>query len=156
MFYLIAMLLVVVFAPPFFVRWLGRQLGMGRVTLASNYWLIAAGLVQLIAVIIHTTNQNIATNFILHAVGGGVVVSILFAYTLRSLKLRCNWQITLLLLFAAVSMLGVLNEIAEFVLDLLGFGQFSLDRMDTWRDMVANTVGALAGWALIKLIIVKK
>ena len=45
-------------------------------------------------------------------------------------------------------MLGVLNELAEYLFELLGMGIFSLDTHDTWRDFVANTTGALLTWAI--------
>ncbi|PLS81350.1 hypothetical protein CYG49_02350 [Candidatus Saccharibacteria bacterium] len=153
MIYLVVMALVVFFVPPVAVHFLAAQLGIKGVTLASYRWLAAAVVVLLAAIAIYFSNENMTTNFVLHAAGGGVVSSLLYAYGVRSLQVRLPLAIDLLALFALVSMLGVLNELAEFALDLLGYGPKSLDRMDTWRDFVANTTGALIGWALIRLFV---
>lgn len=83
---------------------------------------------------------------------GGVSATLLFVYLIKTLKLSfVNWRITLLVLFAFVSMLGVMNELAEYFFESLDFGIFSNDSHDTWRDLVANTTGMTVAWIAINL-----
>jgi len=58
----------------------------------------------------------------------------------------------LLVLFAFVCMLGVLNELAEFLFELITPLTFSVDSQDTWRDFVANTFGAALAWMIYKSV----
>lgn len=95
-------------------------------------------------------------NFIQHAVGGGVAVGFVFIYFVKSLKdkapLLNKFPFQIIGLYALVCMLGVTNELLEFLLDYLGVGIFSADRYDTWFDLVANTTGAFSVFILYKII----
>ncbi len=86
-------------------------------------------------------------NFLQHAVGGGVAAGFVSIYLIKSLKdkypLLRKFPFQVTFLFAIVSMLGVTNELLEFLLDLFEIGIFSSDRYDTWFDLVANTSGAI-------------
>ncbi len=86
-------------------------------------------------------------NFLQHAVGGGVAVGFISIYFIKNFRERFpvfnNFFFQLIFVFALVSMLGVANELLEFLLDYLGIGIFSADRYDTWFDLLANTSGAL-------------
>lgn len=154
MLYLLIMALVIYFAPPLLVKWLAKELDI-RCEPASYVWRLSALVALVIAIVIHNTFNSIASNFILHALGGGVAASLLYFYVKLSLKINVNWKIDLLVLFAFVSVLGCLNELAEYLLDSLQVSEFSLDRKDTWRDIVANTSGAFVGWLVVKSFIKK-
>ncbi len=47
-------------------------------------------------------------------------------------------------------MYGCINELYEYLADVLGLGVYSWDRFDTWRDILANTLGAVAAWLLVR------
>ena len=96
------------------------------------------------------TNRNV--NFIEHFAGGGVPSALMYLYLCRSFRLRFNWLQSLAGLFFFVSATGVLNELLEFVLDQTTSGVYSSDRWDTWYDLLANSLGALLGWLIWKLL----
>lgn len=91
-------------------------------------------------------------NFLLHAIGGGVASTFIFAFFVRVFKPRLSWRSELVLLFMFVSTLGVLNELAEYAAEMLWSVQLAFDTHDTWRDFVANSGGAMVAWLLVKLI----
>lgn len=151
MFYLIFLATVIYFAPPYFVKFLSQQLQV-PFTPASHWWRIAALIAVVGSIIVHISLDTVLSNFILHLVGGGIVSSFLYFYVKLSFNIKIDWKLDLLALLAFVSALGSINEIAEYALDSLQVSQFSFDRKDTWRDIVANTSGAVLGWVIIKLL----
>jgi hypothetical protein len=52
----------------------------------------------------------------------------------------------------AVATMGVLNELAEYAAELARISVFSFDTHDVWRDFAANSLGAIAMWAIIGLL----
>jgi hypothetical protein len=90
-------------------------------------------------------------NFIEHAFGGGVPSAFMLAALFATQKRRLTWLQELVLLFFFVSGTGALNELLEFLGDMLTTFQFSIDRFDTWYDILANSLGALTGWLVIKV-----
>jgi len=94
-------------------------------------------------------------NFIQHAVGGGVAVSFVAIYLIKNFRQKFEifdyFLFQLVFVFALVSMLGVINELFEFVLDTYKIGVFSSDRYDTWYDLVANTSGAMSLFLIYSL-----
>lgn len=98
--------------------------------------------------------DRVIGNLIYHAVGGGVTTTLLFVYLLKTYKLQYNWRVELVLLYAFVSSLGVLNELAEYAGEYATkVGLFSWDSHDTWRDLAANTTGSVAAWLLYRLCV---
>ncbi len=102
-------------------------------------------------------------NFIQHAVGGGVAVGFVAIYLIKNLRVKLlvfdYFIFQFIFVFALVSMLGVTNELLEFLLDTLQIGIFSSDRYDTWFDLMANTSGALSVfllWCFLSKILRKK
>jgi hypothetical protein len=91
-------------------------------------------------------------NLIYHAVGGGVMSTLFFIYLVKTFGFTFSRRIELGALFLFVSGLGVLNELAEYAAELSGHGLFSWDTHDTWRDLAANTCGALTAWLLYLLV----
>lgn len=95
-------------------------------------------------------------NFIQHAVGGGVAVAFVAIYLIKNFRERFEifnyFLFQLIFVFALVSMLGVVNELLEFLLDTLKIGIFSSDRYDTWYDLVANTSGAMSLFLIYAII----
>lgn len=93
------------------------------------------------------------TSFTTHFVGGGLFSGLLWCYLKFSLKWRSHWLVEAFSLFALVSALGCINELAE-----LGFVQFGLSSItldDTNWDILANSLGSLMIY-LIYLILRKK
>jgi hypothetical protein len=93
-----------------------------------------------------------SVNFVEHAVGGGVPSAFMLAALLVATKRRFTWLQELALLFFFVSGTGALNELLEFLGDTVTTFQFSIDRFDTWYDILANSLGALAGWLVIRVL----
>ena len=90
-------------------------------------------------------------NILLHAVGGGMATSLVYEYLLNNLELKLNIRIEFAGLFLFVSAYGVINEISEYFGELIHYTIFSLDSQDTWRDLVANTTGAIIAFTIIKI-----
>ncbi len=138
-----------------FTPWLGFELKK-KYSLKQHWqWIAAAFAIGVIGWPLSHIDPEIFGNFLLHA-SGGVASALLFVYLLKTLGLKFPWRMTLVLLFAWTCMLGVLNELMEYSLEFLGFGPFSFDNHDTWRDLVANTTGALTCWAALKLTLLRK
>lgn len=138
------MSLILFVVPQVFVKFVIKETRFD----SSIIYLVFAFILPLVWVfvpkeIIHLRNIN----FIQHAVGGGVAVSFISIYLIKNLKekfpLLNNFLVQLILVYALVSMLGVANELLEFLLDYLKVGIFSADRYDTWFDLLANTIGAI-------------
>lgn len=105
--------------------------------------------------ILHFRNVN----FLQHMIGGGVAVGFMGIYFIQNLKSFFSYRnliLEIIFIFALVSVFGVVNEILEFYLDLLGVGIFSADRYDTWFDLVANSTGALSIFFVYKFFILQK
>ena len=138
-----------------FTSWLGRELKI-KYELKTNWkWILGAFLVGVAGAIISNIMYSKLGNFILHA-SGGVSSVLLFIYLTKTLKLEFTWKLTLVVLFAFVSTLGVLNELAEYLFESLDVNIFSYDTHDTWRDFVANTTGAALTWATYLLITARR
>lgn len=134
-----------------FTSWLGWELKKKYSLRAHWHWIAAAFVTGLIGSYIYGQTLDKFGNFILHA-SGGISATFLFLYFRETLKIKfTNWRVALLLLFGFVSTLGVLNELAEYFFETLGFGIFSFDSHDTWRDLVANTTGMAVAYTVLKL-----
>ena len=107
------------------------------------YWLIGPIISGTIGWFVFAHNETVFTNFILHA-SGGVSVGFIYIYLIKTFKITLNWRLNLLLLFALVCMLGVINELVEYAIELAHLGVMAWDIHDTWRDLTANTVGSLS------------
>jgi glycopeptide antibiotics resistance protein len=135
-----------------FTAWLGKQLKL-KYSLKKHWrWIAAACVLGLIGAIISRIYPSRFGNFLLHA-GGGASATLLFIYLTKTLNFKFSWQVTSVLLFGFVCGLGVLNELAEYLCELLGLGMFSFDAHDTWRDLTANTTGMVAVWMVYSLTI---
>lgn len=92
------------------------------------------------------------TSFITHFVGGGLFTGLFWAYLVSSMKWRAHWLIMAFSIFALVSALGCINELAELFMVKAGIAKIEID--DTNWDILANTLGVSAvwiGWALVNL-----
>ena len=81
------------------------------------------------------------TSFTTHFVGGGLFTGFLWLYVTKVYDMQRGWFLSGVSLFASVSMLGVLNELAELFLVRAGLLRLSLT--DASWDLLANTLGAL-------------
>jgi hypothetical protein len=72
-----------------------------------------------------------------------------YEYLRLHLGFKLNWRLNLGALFLLVSAFGVLNEIFEYFAELVGYGIYSIGPQDTWKDMVANSCGAIIMWIAI-------
>ena len=131
--------------------WLGFELRK-KYSLKSHWiWILGAFTVGVIGDQVSNYYYGVGGNFFLHA-SGGSAATLLYFYLTRTLQLQFNWRLNLALLFAFVSSLGVINEIVEYIFELSGFGKYSYDTHDSWRDFVANTTGMIATWSFITLV----
>ena len=80
------------------------------------------------------------TSFVTHFIGGGVFTGFLWVYLKKSLNWKSQWFIEAFSLFALVSALGCINELAELILVRTHVATILLS--DTSWDIVANTAGA--------------
>ena len=82
-------------------------------------------------------------NRILHAVGGGVLAFVAYYMAVIDADIKmCSIQF-FLLGFLLVSTLGVVNELFELMLDIYTGISFAPHRLDTWFDLLSNTVGII-------------
>lgn len=134
--------------------WLGSELGHRHRPLRAGWlWLAGATALQILAAILADAYDPYALgNVLLHAVGGGCVAALLFLYGMYTLRVSISWRLQLAMLFCFVSVLGTLNELLEFGMELLNIGVYSFGARDTWRDMAANTGGAVAMWSIVKAV----
>lgn len=84
------------------------------------------------------------TSFTTHFVGGGLFTGLLWAYLVSSMKWQAYWLVTAFSVFALVSALGCINELAELFMVKVGLASIKLD--DTNWDILANTLGAATVW----------
>ena len=92
------------------------------------------------------------TSFSTHFVGGGVFTGLLWVYLVLAIRWRSHWLVMAFSLFALVSVLGCVNELAELLMVKLGLAHITLD--DTNWDILANTLGAVTvwcGWMVVTL-----
>jgi hypothetical protein len=125
-----------------------------RVSLKKYWkWFAAALLVQAIASIISLSiSDRVVGNLFYHGIGGGAATTLLYVYLLKTYGLNYSWRVELVLLYGFVSALGVINELAEYAGEfVIRVGLFSWDSHDTWRDLTANTFGAIVAWLLYRL-----
>lgn len=90
------------------------------------------------------------TSFVTHLVGGGLFTGLVWWYLKLSLDWRAHWLLEGFSLFALVSALGCINELAEIVMVKAGLARITLT--DTSWDIVANTVGALLVYVVYLVI----
>jgi len=136
-----------------FTSWIGRELNK-KYSLKTHWlWIAAAVISTLLGSYVYAAfDYDKFGNFVLHT-SGGISATFLFVYFIKTLKIKLpNWRLALLILFAWVSMLGVMNELAEYFFELLGVDVFAFDTHDTWRDFVANTTGLLLAWAVLRFL----
>ena len=96
------------------------------------------------------------TSFTTHFVGGGLFTGLLWVYLVLAMRWRSHWLVMAFSLFALVSALGCINELAELYMVKTGLARITLD--DTSWDILANTLGAAAvwcGWVVINLVVGK-
>jgi hypothetical protein len=87
-------------------------------------------------------------NFLHHAIGGGVAVSIIALYFQSRVWPGQHWFVKGLFVFAVVNILGNANEVLELVAELLTGFAYIANKLDTNIDIVANNVGAGVGFFL--------
>ena len=94
------------------------------------------------------------TSFTTHFVGGGLFTGLLWWYVKLSINWRAHWAIEAFSLYALVSALGCVNELAELFMVKIGLARITLT--DTNWDIVANTLGALAVYVVYALVSVRR
>lgn len=150
LFFVLAILLGPVIVAPIIQR-ICRPNGQIYPAKITYPWSIAALLVALIGT---TTNHLIPDavlgNFYMHAIGGGVTSFCLAMSVIKQSKFRFSTIQLALIMLAVACTLGVVNELFEYALELATHGNliFSLDTHDTWRDLLANTVGMASAFIL--------
>lgn len=92
------------------------------------------------------------TSFTTHFVGGGLFTGLLWVYLVLATRWRSHWLVMAFSLFALVSALGCINELAELYMVKVGLARITLD--DTNWDILANTLGVAVvwlGWMVVTL-----
>lgn len=84
-----------------------------------------------------------------HFVGGGVYSALLYIYFKRYFGWKLNTASSLLVLFAWVSALGVMNKLLEFAMAALHL--MVLDMSDAYWDLLANTIGAIFVFVIVTI-----
>ena len=138
-----------------FTAWLGYELKIKYSLKAYTPWLIGAFATGIIGAVLSNLLLGKTGNFVLHA-SGGFASTLLFIYLIKTLNLRFSFAISTLLLFGFVCSLGVLNELLEYSVELASNWLFSFDSHDTWRDLTANTTGAVLAWSIYNLYILAR
>jgi hypothetical protein len=95
--------------------------------------------------------DGMETGFWTHFIGGGVFTGFLWLYLVKTGFWKVKevlWEIVTL--YALVSSLGVLNELAEF--GLFKVGLFPMGLADTSWDLVTNTSGAALFYIVYKTV----
>lgn len=89
------------------------------------------------------------TQFTTHLIGGGVMVGLLWIYFMPLMR-KWEWWQQAIMLYVAVSALGVLNELYELFAYEIGMSTVPLT--DTSWDLFANTLGALIVYIVYWLV----
>ncbi len=92
------------------------------------------------------------TSFTTHFVGGGLFTGLVWVYLVLATRWRAHRLVMAFSVFALVSALGCVNELAELLMVKVGLARITLD--DTNWDILANTLGAAAvwiGWVVMNL-----
>lgn len=90
------------------------------------------------------------TSFVTHFVGGGIFTGLLWVYLTRAFKWSAHWLLEIASLFAFVSALGAVNELAELFFMESGIANITLT--ETNWDILANTLGAVVTYVTCKFI----
>ena len=85
------------------------------------------------------------TSFMKHFVGGGLFTGLLWVYLVVATRWRSHWLVMVFSVFALVSALGCINELAELFMVKTGLAKIEID--DTNWDILANTLGAATVWS---------
>jgi hypothetical protein len=147
---LISILLIVIVTAciPLLIKPLGKLLPDLKMQ-QSYSWLPALAAVLFVTAFfipdIHISKET--TTFQQHFVGGGIYCTLLFIYFQRLLGWSTNWAVSILLLLAWTSAIGVANELLEFTLTKLFHTHIATS--DTDWDLLANTLGALSSYIII-------
>ena len=121
--------------------------------LPYGYFLIIAALIYPMARTVpepHIFDETLT--FVQHFLGGGFISVLYYLYVKYQLKLRPNYIIEPLYIYAFVSSMGVANELLEFTATKLHI--YTLDSSDVWYDLLANTLGACVAYAGYRIAIV--
>ena len=134
------LLIYLVFVPLcvfFGARWLDR-----RYDVNGSPWLLTIACVIFATATFYPSplinGQN--TQFMTHLLGGGVFVGMLWVYFMPLMR-KLSWWYKAVILYAAVSALGVLNELYELWAHENGI--ITVPITDASWDLLANTLGAL-------------
>ena len=88
-------------------------------------------------------------NRVLHVLGGGVLIVIVCFLSIKDSGVTINMFQFFVIGILIATMCGVINEIAEFILQSQ-FGFIAAHSViDTWLDLTSNTIGAVVASACI-------
>lgn len=89
-------------------------------------------------------------NFLMHFLGGGFTVTLIYEYLKGFVKWKPPLLSDLTILYFVLSGFTVASELLEFLLDTITRRWYSQTRIDTWLDLLANILGAITLWVIIK------
>jgi hypothetical protein len=144
-------LFISIVVPLFIYFFLPLVLGVLFKKPAVSTWpLLAGGLIFFFSWYIPSPLiQGENTQFLTHFFGGGLFCGFVWLYLKNYFKLQLSLLLEAVSLYALVSSLGVANELFELL--VVKTGLVRLSAMDTWWDLLANTLGALVFWILYKI-----
>jgi hypothetical protein len=90
------------------------------------------------------------TTFQQHLVGGGMYSGVLYLYAKRLFHWNFSGIGDIVMLFAWVSSLGVINKLLEFALAKSNL--MILDMSDAYWDLLANTLGAYLVYLILMVV----
>ena len=141
-FMMCVMYFVVYFVAPKFFEKTSAPLTWKR-TLPSILTIVALGFIAIYVVV--STPDPWISNRIEHALGGGFIATTMCYLAVRDSKIQLSYLQFFLITLMFVTMLGVGNEILEFICQHY-YGYISSSSVeDTWLDLISNTLGIIAG-----------
>ena len=96
------------------------------------------------------------SNRLLHAIGGGVLASVVCFLAVRDSNVSLSKLQFFILNFLIVAALGVTNELAEFFLQTYFTISFATSVEDTWLDLTSNCIGTLLAGTVITVFFHQK
>lgn len=87
-------------------------------------------------------------NRLLHSIGGGFAMFMVCYLSIRDSRLAIGPIRFFFFSLLVVTSLGVVNELAEFLIEQFVEFEFARGAYDTWLDLLSNTVGLLLAASL--------
>lgn len=91
------------------------------------------------------------SNRLLHALGGGFNVVLVTFMAVKSFGINLNLRQFVIISILFICLLGIGNEILEFFMQVFLRFQFATTPIDTWLDLISNSIGGAIGIVIFGL-----